>query len=276
MPAKHLKTSLIISTYNWPNALEVCLKSVLNQERLPDEVIVADDGSKTETLQLIEKYKKDFPVPLKHVWHEDNGFRLSTIRNKAILVAEFEYIIQIDGDLILHPSFIKDHLRLATPQRFVSGSRLLLPPAYSEKILGQRTIPPYLDLLMNGSSRLNAIRVPTLTKLLAPHYKKRNKFYVKGCNMAFWRKDLLEVNGYNENITGWGKEDSELAVRLINNGVKRLFIKFGGICYHLYHREASKARHDLNENILQSTIDSGITRCDKGIDQYEVESITVL
>lgn len=276
MPENIIKTSLIISTYNWPDALELCLKSVLQQDKFPDELIVADDGSRPETRELIKKYKREFPIPLKHVWHPDEGFQLSAIRNKAILTAEFEYIIQIDGDLILHPSFIKDHLALATPQKFVSGSRLLLPQSYSEKVLAQKEIPSYADLLRNGNSRLNAIRVLFLTRLLAPHYKKGNKYYVKGCNMAFWRKDLVQVNGYNESITGWGKEDSELAVRLINNGINRLFIKFGGICYHLYHKEASKERHDINENVLQNTISAGSTTCAQGLNQHHTGSITLL
>lgn len=270
-----IKTTLLISTYNWPAALELCLKSVLKQVQLPDEVVIADDGSATETKVLIEKYKAIFPVPLKHVWHPDTGFQLSEIRNKAILVASHEYIIQIDGDLILHPYFVKDHVRLAAHQHFVSGSRLLLPQAYSDALLAKRQIPPYTDLLLKGDNRLNAIRIPFFTDLMAPYYKRRNKYYVKGCNMAFWRDDLLDVNGYNESITGWGKEDSEIAVRLINKGINRLFIKFGGICYHLHHKIASRDRHDINDDILLKTIESGIIRCDKGIKEHSLQEITV-
>src|SRR5690606_30011404 len=155
--------------------------------------------------------------------------------------------------------------KLATPQKFVSGSRLLLPKACSEALLAKNELPAFTDLFIKGDNRLNAIRIPVLTNLFAPRYKQKDKYYVKGCNMAFWKKDLMEVNGYNESIVGWGKEDSEIAVRLINNGVNRLFIKFGGICYHIHHKIACRERHDQNEDILQKTIDAGIIRCEKGI-----------
>lgn len=275
MPLNKLSTSLLISTYNWPAALELCLKSILLQVQLPDEVIIADDGSASETKELIDKYRDIFPVPLKHVWHPDNGFQLAAIRNKAILASSHEYIIQIDGDLILHPYFIKDHARLATPCKFVSGSRLLLPKAYSEELLAKRKLPAYRDLFIYGNNRLNALRIPILTDLLAPRYKRSNKYYVKGCNMAFWRQDLLEVNGYNEGIVGWGKEDSEIAVRLINKGMNRLFIKFGGVCYHIHHKIACRSRHEINEDILQKTIDSRLVRCEKGIENHILESATI-
>src|ERR1700712_962551 len=106
----YIKCSLVISTYNWPQALELCLKSVATQKHLPDEVIIADDGSGEETRLLIDKYKKDFPVPLLHLWHEDKGFRKTIILNKAINQSSFEYIIQVDGDVILEKHFISDHL----------------------------------------------------------------------------------------------------------------------------------------------------------------------
>ena len=101
--------SLIISTYNNPRFLELVLLSVLKQKLLPREVVIADDGSGEETKELIDIYKKIFPIPLLHVWHEDNGYRLSTIKNKAVAIAASEYVIFIDGDLLLHPLFIFDY-----------------------------------------------------------------------------------------------------------------------------------------------------------------------
>ncbi|MBC7746121.1 MAG: glycosyltransferase family 2 protein [Flavobacterium sp.] len=270
-----MKASLIISTYNWTEALNLCLQSVIQQSRLPDEIIIADDGSDNNTRELLKNFQSKTKIPLKHVWHPDQGFQLSVIRNKAILVAAHEYIIQIDGDLILHADFVKDHLVLATKGKFVSGSRLLLPPNFTTKLLHQQKIPSNQTLLLAGDNRLNGIRIPFLTKHLSPIYKKNKPFYVKGCNMAFWRDDLFIVNGYNEKISGWGKEDSELAIRLINYGVNRLFIKFGGICYHLFHREASRNREGLNDSILNETLRTHKVRCEKGIDSHSLDEIIV-
>ena len=110
MTKKSCNVSLIVSTYNWPEALNLCLNSIRNQTLLPDEVIIADDGSTEETRILVEKHKQDFPVPLYHIWQADEVFQLSKIRNKAIAFSSREYIVQIDGDLILSPHFLGDHV----------------------------------------------------------------------------------------------------------------------------------------------------------------------
>jgi len=130
-----MKCSLIISTYNWPEALDLVLKSVLRQTTMPSEVIIADDGSKAETRLLVEDYKKIFSVPLIHVWQEDIGFRLATIRNKAISNSNFPYIIQIDGDVILNKNFIKDHLIFAKPNQYLFGSRVNIKEKKTSRII---------------------------------------------------------------------------------------------------------------------------------------------
>jgi glycosyltransferase involved in cell wall biosynthesis len=275
MPVKPTTVSLIISTYNWPEALELCLKSVALQSYLPCEIIIADDGSKAETQELIQRYKSILPVEVKHVWHEDTGFKLAEIRNKAIWVSKGDYIVQVDGDLILHPHFIKDHVALATPNRFIAGSRLLLTEEFSRKILEDREIPVRATMLLNGNNRLNALRIPILTSLLASSYKMQQPYYVKGCNMSFWRSDLIAVDGYEAAIKGWGKEDSEIAVRLINKGVKRLFIKFGGVCYHIYHAVADRSMEKDNDVILMETIESKKVQSEQGISSCLGSGITI-
>ena len=105
--------AIIISTYNWPQALNQTLRSVANQTLLPNEVLIADDGSDERTANLIQQFKEQHPtLNIIHVWHEDNGFRLAAIRNKAIRIAQSDYIIQIDGDIILDHNFIAYHLSI--------------------------------------------------------------------------------------------------------------------------------------------------------------------
>jgi len=116
--------SLVTPTYNWPEALELLLLSIKKQTHFPDEVIIADDGSKKETATLIKKMQKDFPVPLHHIWHKDNKNQKPAIMNKAIASATYEYIIEIDGDIIMHKDFVKDHLSLAKKGTFLYGSRV--------------------------------------------------------------------------------------------------------------------------------------------------------
>jgi glycosyltransferase involved in cell wall biosynthesis len=261
--------SLQLSTYNWPKALELCLKSILTQTVMPDEVIICDDGSRTDTADVIEVFKKKFSVPFIYVWQSDEGFQLAKIRNKGFAKTEKDYIIQIDGDLILHKDFIKDHQRFALDGYFTTGSRVLLSPDTTERLFKEKSI----DIKKYASKErnpLNGLHLPFLHNFLSTRYKQKgkHKYYVKGCNMAFWRKDLWKVNGYNEAFTGWGREDSELAIRLMNAGVKKRFLKFGGICYHLWHKEASREMEQINIDKMNNAIHLKLINSPKGINQY--------
>lgn len=252
-----MKISLLISTYNWPEALARVLESVAVQTRLPDEVIVADDGSGEATRELIERIQKTFPCPLVHVWHEDKGFRLAAIRNRAIKHASGDYVIQIDGDCIADKFFIADHEAAAGSGAFCSGSRILCDAKLSQKIISSEKKISELGFFTCGiENRLNALRIPALTRFFKSRYKANKPWLVKGCNMAFWRSDLLRVNGYNEAISGWGREDSELAIRLSKLGLKRFYLKFGARLFHLFHEENDRSRDAENLRILAAARES--------------------
>lgn len=257
-----MKTSLIIATYNNPAYLYLTLKSVMNQRRLPYEVIIADDGSGEETRALVEDMAAESFVPLRHVWHPDEGFRLGAIRNKAIAEAKGDYIIQIDGDIVLHPSFVMDHESMARRGWFHSGSRVLLSPQTTELMVRKKIVELPQGAPERGKA--NGHRIPLLMPLMR-RYKSGDGGYVRGCNMAFWREDLIAVNGYNEDITGWGREDSELSYRLINNGLKKGFVKFGAIEYHLHHPENNKDNDPRNISLMEHARNSHIIYIPKGI-----------
>jgi glycosyltransferase involved in cell wall biosynthesis len=261
--------SLVVSTYNWPEALKMCMKSVLIQTVLPKEIIFCDDGSGIETKNLINSFKNETSIPVKHVWQPDEGFQLAKIRNKGFAATSYDYIIQIDGDLVLHPDFVKDHLAFAKKGYFTTGSRVLLSKESTQQIINQRAVN--IDFKkIKYKNFLNKFRAPILWGLFASTYKNKgvNKYYVKGCNMAFWKKDILKINGYNENFTGWGKEDSEIAIRLINAGIKKRFLKFGGIVYHLYHKEASRELEKENLEKMNYSIKNKLINSPRGINQY--------
>lgn len=263
---KKFSLSIIIPTYNWPEALNLCLQSVLAQSILPDEIIIADDGSKQNTSDLINNIRKTTNIPIIHVWQEDMGFRLAQIRNKAIARSSKDYIIQIDGDVILHKDFIKDHIRFARKGSFVSGSRVIIEKELAERLLSTQTFN--ISIFTKGThSKLNGIHLPCFSPL-QEKYRQNDILYVRGCNMAFWREDLLQVNGYNEEMTGWGREDNEVASRLINSGKEKRIIKFAGIMFHIYHPMRPRTSLNKNDIILQQTIDSKSTWCNKGISQY--------
>jgi glycosyltransferase involved in cell wall biosynthesis len=157
-----MKTSLIITTYNWPESLELILKSILLQTEFPNEIIIADDGSKIETTNLINYYKKISNIPIIHIWQEDLGFRASEVRNKAIKECNYEYIIQIDGDTVLHKDFIKDHKNLATKNCFISGSRVLVGKETTAKKIKNMSIhfSPFTKGIINRFSLKNSVNLP--------------------------------------------------------------------------------------------------------------------
>ena len=255
-------TTLIIATYNWPEALELILLSIIKQIKIPDEIIISDDGSSSQTRSLINRYKPFFKESLIHCWHEDSGFRLSEIRNKAINMASKDVIIQIDGDVILHPSFISDHLKTIKRGYYTQGSRVLLSDSVSKQALANK-ITKFSPFQKGITNKLNTMHSLFFGQIIG---KRKTKLKgVRGCNMAFWKKDLLEVNGYNQDITGWGKEDSELVVRLFNRGIKRKNLKFGGIQYHIYHPENSRKHLKSNIKILENSIKYKKTWCENGI-----------
>ena len=252
---ENVKPSLIIATYNWKDALELVLKSILEQNLKPFEVIIADDGSREDTKELIDRYREKFDIPLRHIWHEDNGFRLSQIRNKSIKEAQGNYIIQIDGDTILHQDFVKDHVRFAKKGQFISGSRVLLCEPYSKKVLQTKTFE--FNLFSSPvKNKHYHLRMPILAKFLAKPNKDVQKVIrsVRGCNMSFWKSDLMAVNGYNEDMVGWGREDSELAARLVNLGLSKINLRFSAIQYHIYHPVSSKNNLSNNDKKLAETL----------------------
>ncbi len=265
--ASYPSASLIIATYNWPQALELCLLSTLRQVLLPMEIIIADDGSTDATRQVITRFQNKIPIPIKHIWQPDEGFRLGKIRNMAMAAAEGEYLIQVDGDLILHHSFIKDHMRAARPDYFIGGSRVLLDETFSKELLQMNKTT--VSLFDKGvKNHFNGLHVPALATFIELFKKEKGLYNLRGCNMSFWKKDIIAVNGYNEDIHGWGREDTELVVRLYNSGIKRAYFKLQGIAYHLYHKEYDRGQLLRNDDIVQQAIAAKRVYCEHGINQY--------
>lgn len=268
------RVSLIVITYNWPAALKRVLESIAAQTRLPDEVIVADDGSGAETRELIALMAQDFPVPLRHAWQEDRGFRAARCRNMGIAMTQGDYVILIDGDMILHRDFVADHLMLASPGCFLQGGRFKSTAQETARLLagGRPVFAPWAKAdfhVFDGIRRLYAFHSLRLARWKA---RQRNGGRVMSCNMSFWRDDLLRVNGFDERMEGYGAEDRELAARLGNTGVRRTQLKWAALAAHLEH--ASRAQPDVddmslpNNRLLHATVTERVTRCELGVNRH--------
>lgn len=259
---KRMKTSLIISTYNNPDMLRLCLMSVTRQTRMPYEVIVADDGSTDETRQLIEHFARIFTCPLKHAWQEDRGFRLAESRNNALRMCEGDYVVFIDGDIIMERHFIEDHERMAQEGFFVVGSRSKLSPSTSKQLIRRHRIGVHW-YSRGVRSRLNALYMPWLAFYTRNLYRKvLDKG--RGCNIAVFMNDLKKVNGFDADMVGYGLEDTDIIVRLVNLGLKRTWAKFRAIEFHLYHKEKPFAKD--NRQLLEKNLNK--LQCNNGIVCY--------
>ena len=265
MSKKTITTSLVTPTYNWPEALELLLLSLKAQIVLPDEVIIADDGSNEETRNLIRKFQENFPVPLHHVWHEDRGNRKPAIMNKAIASSKHDYIIEIDGDIIMHKHFVGDHIKYAQKGFYLFGSRVNIQKNILQEVITHKKIS--FHLLSKGlKKRMRMLHIPTYMLFSKPHDSISKK--LRGCNMSFWKTDFIKVNGFNEELVGWGIDDSEMIQRLHNIGILGKRLKHNGIAFHLYHKEQNKSHIEINQKIEQETKEKRVTFIDKGINQY--------
>jgi len=259
------KVALIISTYNQIEYLDRVLRAVDRQTSPPDEVILADDGSGPDTKALFAQWSQTRPGLAAHAWQEHKGFRKSRILNLATARSTADYLDFLDGDTVPHPRFVEDHRNAALAGFFVQGHRALIEQrAASWFGLGDFS-SDLRRALLSGQLKgwKHAFRWPF------PLAKTRKDLRgIRGCNLGVWRHDLVEVNGYNEAFVGWGREDSELAVRLMNLGRSRLDLRGRSLCYHLWHPPAPRNRLDENDRLLREAEASKSTRCPQGLDQH--------
>lgn len=252
--------SVLLATYNWPQALKFCLESLRTQTDLDFEIIIADDGSTLETKELIAAMQVNFPVKITHLWQEDQGFRKTRILNQAIETSTGEYLIFLDGDCIVQPDFIAQHRRLSQANHLVTGSRILLNDELSKQLLAwpHWDFKKFTDKLLNHrlSGGINKYW-PLKIKLGNGAWRNYKKFVwrrIKGCNMACWRSDAQAIGGFDETMTGWGHEDADFVFRLQNKGVIRKSGSWSTEVLHLYHRMNDQSNATENARRVREKI----------------------
>jgi len=269
-----MKIGLIITTYNRPNALKLVLDALAAQTVLPYEVLIADDGSTTETKTILHELAPTLPYMLKHCWQEDDGFRVARARNLAIVSSTSDYLIFLDGDCVPLVNFVENHRDLAELGWFVAGNRVLLNRCFTNLILEKHiTIYNYKFhhwVMQYLNRRINRI-LPLCPFYLSPSWRvffPRRWQGAKSCNLAIWRRDLLDVNGFDENFQGWGYEDSDLAVRLIRHNIYRKSGYFLVPVIHLWHPVQNRDHEILNRKRLEISINNTEIIAKYGLQQH--------
>ena len=253
--------SVIVATYNREDALDAVLRALSGQTDKRFEVIVADDGSGPATARVVEAWANRIGDRLLHVRHEDQGFRLAEIRNRAILASAGEVCIFIDGDCIPRPDFVAAHRRLAEPGRIVAGNRVLLSRELTSRILRDRIAPEHWSLAAWVSVRrkgeINRL-LPLISLPLGPFRRLGGRAWrsARGTNLAIRRSDLDRVDGFDAAYSGWGREDSDIIIRLMRIGTRRKDGRFATTVLHLWHPENDRSRLPENDRMLDAVIRS--------------------
>ncbi len=262
--------SVIVTTYDREDALDVVLRALSRQHDRQFEVVVADDGSGSSTAALVASWRPRLGVALTHVWHEHRDFRAAEIRNRAILAGRGDYCVFLDGDCIVRSDFVAIHRRLAERGWFVTGNRVLLSPDLTAAVIREGLRPDAWGIaewmrerLHGRVNRLAAVlRLPLgpLRKLAAGQWRG-----ARSCNLAVWRSDLELVDGFDASFAGWGREDSDLVVRLLHAGVRRKDGRFATGVLHLWHAEADRGGLSANQTRLDAAVREDRVRAGYGL-----------
>ncbi|RMB57609.1 glycosyltransferase [Dokdonia sinensis] len=244
--------SVIISTYNAVEWLKKTLWGYAVQTTFDFEIVIADDGSGPETKTLLDNISENFPVPIIHVWQEDDGFQKTRILNKAIQSCNAKYIITSDGDCIPKNDFVEQHMNYREEGYFLSGGYFKLPLDISTAITNE-------DIISQRCFEINWLK----SKGLKSSYKNHKLTAGKGAevlnaltpttaswnghNASGWKKDILAVNGFDERMQ-YGGEDREMGERLINLGIKSKQIRYSALCIHLDHLRSYVNEEALRKN----------------------------
>jgi glycosyltransferase involved in cell wall biosynthesis len=268
-----VKTAVIVTTYNRPDALAAVLAGYAAQSAPAFELLIADDGSTESTRRVIDGFRDRAAMPVRHIWHEDRGFRAAAIRNRALAATAADYVVFSDGDCVPARDFVARHQELAERGWFVAGNRVLLDARFT-----RRALDTALPLHQFGTRdwllawlRRDINRLLPLLRLADSGWRKSSPQRwqgVKTCNLAAWRDDLVRVNGLDEAYSGWGLEDSDLVIRLLHAGVQHKSGRFAAPVFHLWHAENDRSRLAENQQRLEAILQSDRCTAACGLDQY--------
>jgi glycosyltransferase involved in cell wall biosynthesis len=264
--------SLVVTTYNRSDALSLVLSGLRAQSDPHFEVILADDGSSIEHIKRARAAISRLGSKVTHVWHPDVGFTASQVRNLGVAAAKGDYIIFLDGDCVPEVDFVAQHRKLMQRGCFVNGSRVLLSAGLTGELLGIPKSPHGQTVSYWVRQRLTgrATKLTGLLRLPDGKFRCHAQFRWKGirsCNLAVWRADYEQVNGFDETFVGWGHEDADFVLRLHNAGL----VRKNGFCatevFHLWHRESSRSQEGINADKVRVRMDSGQVRATVGYEE---------
>ena len=265
-----MKRSVIICTYQAPRELDFALCALARQSLMPDEVMVADDGSDEGTQAVVEEWRSRVPFRLDHCWHVDRGYRKARIVNEAVRRSTGEHLLFLDGDSFPHPHWVADHAAAYRPRRALCGRRVKLGPDLSCRVTRDDVASGKFDgvtgtlvksALRGDTKRLGlGIRVPqVIARMFHPRPRR-----LMGVNFSLGREVFYSVNGLNERWTFYGREDYDLELRLRRSRIELYPLLNRGIVYHMHHIERTRSTEALE--LVAQMEQSNEARCELGVE----------
>ncbi|MGZ6290351.1 MAG: glycosyltransferase family 2 protein [Bdellovibrionota bacterium] len=267
--------SIILATYQWPEALALVLSGLLTQSEKNFEVMLADDGSDERTKATVADFSKRAFFPIQHFWQENKGFRKSRILNQAIAAAQGRTLIFLDGDCVPHRDFVAQHIALQDGKHYVAGRRVDLSREFTAKLSAEKIEKGMLNGEPAGILQLffDSLR-KTGSKPFHRAYMVKNPAFrkvfglekvvdLKGCNFSVLREDMLKIDGFDESYEGYGREDTDVELRLLNLGLKIKSAKNLCLQFHLWHEP--RAFTPVNEDLLEEVKRSKRIKAKRGL-----------
>lgn len=228
--------SLLVSSYNKPRHLRLCLASIGLQRNLrtAPEVVVTDDGSDRETLDVVAEFARCTEFPVVLTTHRHAGFQLARCRNDGVRASAAPYLLFLDGDCILPPDHVAIHLELRQVGCVMSGDYSRLDEATSQRVTLEVVTRGEYQAWESANER-KRLRRRHRSVLWHRWIRHPRKPTLIGNNVGVWRSDYERVNGYDEEFIGWGCEDDDLARRLRRLGLSIRSVLHRTRTYHLWH-----------------------------------------
>ena len=268
--------AVVVSTYEWPEALDAVLRSLFEQSDSSFDVVVADDGSGPETRTVAERWGAAFGKRLAYVWQPDLGYRLARVRNLGALTATSEFLMLIDGDCVPRRHFVRAVRACAMPGWFIATNRVSVSPASTERILASRTRIHHWSLarwLTSGAAGISELAMLTprdrrkVGRRNVPEFSPRGNAF---CCVGVASADFEAVNGYDGRYVGWGDEDVDLVVRLRRLGLRCGHAGPQATPIHLWHA-SREVRERGNWWLLEETKGSNRIRAIEGLSALVTE-----
>ena len=258
--------SVFIATYRKPETLELVLLGLLNQTRMPEQVIVVEDGQWEKNLELTTRYQERFGGRLLHLTQQDDGNRLNVARNRGIDACTSEFLIMLDGDMIPHPRFVEDYQSWAQPGFFIQPRRIRLNQGLTDKAIADKRVS-FSWLTPGIERRIQAIWSPALARLASS--SDQSIRHTRGANIGFWHQDLVAINGCDMEYSGWGHNDWDMVQRMFHLGRRRLYLRQAALAYHLEHPDQTRKEVSSNRMRFDQVVKNRSVRCELGLDELK-------